>query len=276
MKPKNHQMRALIETKKPSSNEVFDEAMQFDEAMHGVSTKYQIEQKETTIKTAKGETTLQPKQIFAKQPETIHIEHRPLENDEEDLCLIERTQNSEQSKSETAEQIGNKKREGEGEELLGSSYNISEESEDDMSDMEVEDLDLDLEDILEAERSAGIVEEEDFVGEYERRTFGNSHHTYSSTIPDKDMDTTPRPRPSFETTRPAGPSTFIDPNYTDEDNDEEIAVIPKINGVEVEMIEVDLAQPEIDFYMDVIYGRWRVRDLSRLRRCWMPIDTLDC
>jgi hypothetical protein len=227
-------------------------------------------------------------QTFAEPSASTYVGHEVVESDEDpDLCLIEITHLSrkdELGEDGTAdESIAKEKRDVEAKELSGSSSNSSGDSDDDMSDMEVEVGGFDLDDILEAERVVGVDEGEqdsDIVRRYERGTyFGGS--TVASR--DRHKDAANRAEPtrhlpsSLEIPRPRSPLPFFDAPEDDDVQQAarffEVSQIPKINGVDVRMVETLPTDAELGLYSDQVYQRWRVRYLSHLRKCWMPVET---
>ena len=227
-------------------------------------------------------------QTFAEPSASTYVGHEVVESDEDpDLCLIEITHLSlkgEQGEDETTnESIAKRKRDVEGEELSGSYSNSSGDSNDDMSDMEKEVGGFDLDDILEAERVIRVDEGErdsDIVRRYERGTYFSGSNVGSG---DRHKDTANKPEltrplpPGLELPRPQSPLPFF--NTLDDDDVQqatrffEISQIPKINGVDVCMVETLPTDAELGLYSDQVYQRWRVRYLSHLRKCWMPVET---
>lgn len=249
--------------------------------MEGVITEHGMTKKAKPTTRPQDEALLHDIQSLVKPSDTVHIEHNIVESDEDDdLCLVEITEENRQKEIRTAGG-GKKEKESEGEDFSAFSPNNSGDSDDDRSDIESEVGDVDLDDILEVERVIEV-DEEDIVAQYERGTFGGSLHHHivqTNTSPATNTESHFQPPPGLEISRPPRPLHFFD--TADHEDDEEVTAsifevpqIPKINGMEVRMTEVDLTDGEIEFYSDAIYGRWRAGSLSRLRRCWMPIEAL--
>ena len=243
--------------------------------MQGVINEHNIAPKDNPSTRAKDQKhSQQETRVFEYQPVTLHIEHKPsFGSNESHLCVDEIRENK--LKGIGTADGGKREREGEGGSCSASSSNSLQGLENDVSMIEAEVGDVDLEDILEAERIIAVTEEEDIVGQHEHGTFvGSRHYTYTNATTITETKPNLHQPPSCEMPLPARPSNVFDTGHIEKDRQQEIPVIPKINGVEVEVIDVVLTQPEVDFYMDVIYGRWRARELSRLRRCWTPIGSV--
>ena len=224
-------------------------------------------------------------QSFGPPSPCTYLGHDVVESSEEsELCNLnifhDITPKDEQEGGGAEKKLveGRTEAEGESEIMSGSSSNnFGDFDEENLSDMEVEVGNFDLEDVLEAERVVGVDEEdkeEGFVQHQEDGLFFRCSETSQdrsarqATSPPQ----TPLLSPGLFATLPARRPPFFN-EFDEEDKVEaESPQVPKINGVDVCMGEIQLTAAEVGFYSDPFFGRWRVKLVSPLRMCWMPLE----
>jgi hypothetical protein len=203
-------------------------------------------------------------QTSSPSSECVYIEHELAENAEKpDFCSI---MIAKKDTPRVNEEANHKCEDKDGEREVNETPDSSSieadfgDSDDEMTDVDIGDVDLD--DILEAERT------EDKDGRQILREFEHGN-IFGDEVVGPLMFPPTRATPHF----PPGLKACRDPPpFFGMDWDIEETETSKTNGVEVRMQEVDLTDAEIDFYFDRVYGFWRARQPSRLRVCWIPVE----
>jgi hypothetical protein len=145
-------------------------------------------------------------------------------------------------------------------------------------DFRVELGDYDLNDILEAEEDIDVEhtpEEQEILRQYEllAATIGlrsRGPGLNAPILPPPGFNAPPPPEYHFR--HPQAPNMSLAPPNAPIARPFEVPQVPKINGVEVVLMETAITDGELWLYTDRVCGRWRVRYTSRLRLCWYPRD----
>lgn len=215
-------------------------------------------------------------QTSSELSDFVHIEHKIVEIEEGlESCRIMIVKEDGRSKAETAIESRTKNEvEGKHPELSDSS-STDESLDDDMTDLDVEVGEVDMGHILEVERAEGQ-EANGILRQYEQGNFSGGATLDTQDHDQKSANASP---PTNEALHfPPGLKICRNPFFSTPCEATEFTSyteIPKINGVEVRMTEVDLTDAEAKFYSDQVFGYWRVRILSPLRKCWTPRKVTD-